>query len=776
MENTIILNKLYILSGPSGSGKSFFIEKLLEQGLSEDAVIQMEKLSQSILGTPKLKNYYMDIKKNSFNNIVKEMLTIRLSQNMATFVEHANLTDEVRKEYVDIAKRYGMECEILIFDKNEFTLQKRSNIQKLELKEQLKKFKKTSQFPYRLINDTLHYEVKPELLNTTKIDVVGDVHGLFDELIILLEKSGWKYSKENNCVTHEDPERRLLFLGDVLDRGTQSIEVLRLVKNICDNNLGSMILGNHEEKLLSTYKKYTEKGIFSHKSLSASLTLIEFLKLHKEERTSLFNFLNTCPVKVSLWVDKKSVKAINKEDDALKIGFCHAPNEMYDENFMPRSLALYGVGMRDIGDMDAVYEDNFKKGLNKHILFRGHVSNTSAQNTVFSLEDGQAFEGNLIILKLDRYLNYLKKNNWESKHEYFVKSTVKYKTNFNFNKYVKERVMLLSEMNNLVVKGLATDGWRKDESGKKQPHEDGFKVYKYSKQVHFKRLWKTNPWLEKARGLVLDSTGNIVVHPFDKLYNFGEYDVGQNINNDKRVQVIEKVNGFLGCISKHPFKEELIATTTGSIAKDAPFVQMIEEFITPELKGRLMNFFKNNNMTLMFEVVHPNDPHIIEYAEKDFGLWLIGARKRELSAKTETEDYLDMIGKKLSFKRPLWEEKSFGEVLSSLQSSQLEGFMIRDAENNDPLMKIKTNYYLVTKFVGRMGKNMVKNMFNQPEQFKENKVDEEFYPIVDKIISKISENEFNEMPQDKRVLFVREIVNETRQEFLDTPKKNKLSI
>lgn len=331
--------------------------------------------------------------------------------------------------------------------------------------------------------------------------------------------------------------------------------------------------------------------------------------------------------------------------------------------------------------------------------------------------------------------------------------------------------MLLEEMNNLVEKGLATDGWRKDETGRKKAHEDGFKVFKYSKKVHFKKLWKTNPWLEKARGLVLDKNGNIVVHPFDKLYNFGEYNVGQSLDTNKKVQVIEKVNGYLGCISKHPFKDELLLSTTGSVAKEAPFVQMINDFITPEYTKKLMNFFNHNNMTLMFEVVHPEDPHIIEYGESDYGLWLIGAREKNLNSKIESEEYLDRIAKELGFKRPKWEEETFGEVLDSLQSSQLEGFMIRDGDTHEPLMKIKTNYYLVTKFVGRMGNNMVSMMFNHSEQFKEKKVDEEFYPIVDKIISKISEKEFAEMPQGERVLFVREIVNETRNEFLSKNKE-----
>jgi predicted kinase len=780
MENKLILDKLYILSGPSGSGKTTFIEELIKQGLPEDSVIQIDKLSQSIFGTQKINKYYMDLQRNSFKSIAKEMLSIRLSQNMATFIDDANLTEQDRKEYQEIAHKHGMNSEVLIFDTDEATLQARTELPKFALKEQLKNFENKSSLPYRLINESLKYEAKPSLLNTTKLDIVGDVHGLFDELIKLLEKSGWKYLEKDNSLTHEDPERRLLFVGDIVDRGTQSMQVLKLVKNLCDKGLATLILGNHEEKLLSSYKKYKETGIFAHKSLSASLTFTDFLKLKEDEQESLFNFLKFCSVRQSVWLDKTTGKITDKENaNTFKIGVCHAPNEYYDESFMPRSLALYGAGMRDIGDMDKTYNDNYKNGSNTHILFRGHVANTSKQEHVFSLEGGQAFDGSLVILKLDRYIGYMKKNNWESKYEYFIKSTIKYKTNFNYNSYVKERVMLLNEMNNLVIQGLATDGWRRDPvSGHKMAHEDGFKVYKYSKQVHFKRLWKSNPWLEKARGLVLDAAGNIIVHPFDKLYNFGEYDVGQELPKDKKVQVIEKVNGYLGCISKHPFKDELVLSTTGSIAKDAPFVQMIADYITPELNTTLLEYFKKNNKTLMFEVVHPKDPHIIEYNEKDYGLWLIGAREKQLSAKVETEGYLDLIGQQLGFKRPKWEEKTFGEVLESLQSSELEGFMIRDAEDKDntPLMKIKTNYYLVTKFVGRMGGKMVKMMFNHSEQFKEEKVDEEFYPIVDKIISKVSESNFNEMPQLNRVNFVREIVNETRQEFLDNAKKIKLNM
>lgn len=767
MEKQLYLNSLYILSGPSGSGKTFFMEKLIKNGLPKEAVINPKEIVSLIFGVPPIIDSYSEIKKNGFKNLIKEMIDIRLSQNMTTFIDDNNLNEEIRKEFVDIAKKYGMKYEILIFNEDKNILNKRNKISLGQLNKQIEKFKINSAFNHSLVSSKDSYVLYPNLLDTEKVDVVGDIHGLFDELILCLKKCGWNHFEKENYLQHIDNTRKILFLGDIVDRGKQSIDVLELVKNTCKKGNGFLILGNHEEKLLSSYKKFKEDNVFLYKSMSSALTFFDFFKLPLEKRDELYNFLLECPIKISIWIDKKTGIVTKEENNAFKIGFVHAAIEFFNEKFLPRSLALYGNRYDTITDVDELYQKNVLSGINSHVLLRGHIPNTSQQDYVFSLEDGQAFNGNLVVMSLDKYINILKKNNWQPKFNFFDESVVRYKTEFNFNDYLKEKRMLLNEMNNLVQSELATDGCRKDESGQKKQHEDEFKIYKYSKKVHFKRLWKTNPWIEKARGLVLDKTGNIIVHPFDKLYNFGEYDIGKNVSKDKKVQVIEKVNGFLGCISKHPFKNELLLSTTGSISKDSPFVKFISDFVTPELIGKLLNFFKNNDMTLMFEVIHKDDPHIIEYSESDYGLWLIGARKKELLDKPETEDYLDDIAPKFGFKRPKWEEKAFEKVIESLQTSKIEGFLIRDSENNEPMMKIKTNYYLVTKFVGRMGKNMVKMMFNHSEQFKEEKVDEEFYPIVDKIIAKISENDFNEMPQDKRILFVREIVNETRSAFLN---------
>lgn len=80
-----------------------------------------------------------------------------------------------------------------------------------------------------------------------KIDVVGDVHGHYQELAKLLEKLG--YSKEGNTVKHPD-NRRLGFVGDFINRGPDSVKVLSLVKSLHQDGLAVAVLGNHEFRLI----------------------------------------------------------------------------------------------------------------------------------------------------------------------------------------------------------------------------------------------------------------------------------------------------------------------------------------------------------------------------------------------------------------------------------------------------------------------------------------------------------------------------------------------
>jgi protein phosphatase len=78
-------------------------------------------------------------------------------------------------------------------------------------------------------------------------DIIGDVHGCFDELIALLGKLG--YEVEGHAV--RAPEgRRAIFLGDLVDRGPRTPDVLRLVMGMVADGTALCVPGNHDMKLL----------------------------------------------------------------------------------------------------------------------------------------------------------------------------------------------------------------------------------------------------------------------------------------------------------------------------------------------------------------------------------------------------------------------------------------------------------------------------------------------------------------------------------------------
>src|ERR1019366_10599720 len=56
-------------------------------------------------------------------------------------------------------------------------------------------------------------------------DIIGDVHGCFDELRTLLEKSGYRV---DGVQVIPPAGRKAVFLGDLVDRGPKIPQVLRL--------------------------------------------------------------------------------------------------------------------------------------------------------------------------------------------------------------------------------------------------------------------------------------------------------------------------------------------------------------------------------------------------------------------------------------------------------------------------------------------------------------------------------------------------------------------
>ncbi|MCI0700299.1 MAG: metallophosphoesterase, partial [Planctomycetia bacterium] len=101
------------------------------------------------------------------------------------------------------------------------------------------------------------------------LDIIGDVHGCLRELLTLLGKLGYTLTQEKDTDEREfwkavHPEnRKLVFVGDLCDRGPDTPGVLRLVMDVMKRDAGYCVLGNHDDKLLRWFKN-PEKVKLTH--------------------------------------------------------------------------------------------------------------------------------------------------------------------------------------------------------------------------------------------------------------------------------------------------------------------------------------------------------------------------------------------------------------------------------------------------------------------------------------------------------------------------------
>ena len=73
-------------------------------------------------------------------------------------------------------------------------------------------------------------------------DIIGDIHGHARTLEALLGRLG--YSLFDGVYRH--PERKVIFLGDFIDRGPHQRGVIRIVRPMIERGSALAVMGNHE--------------------------------------------------------------------------------------------------------------------------------------------------------------------------------------------------------------------------------------------------------------------------------------------------------------------------------------------------------------------------------------------------------------------------------------------------------------------------------------------------------------------------------------------------
>lgn len=79
----------------------------------------------------------------------------------------------------------------------------------------------------------------------SRVIIIGDVHGCLTELRQLIDKVGYDQSKD-----------RLVFVGDLVDRGPDSLGVIKLIREL----KAECTVGNHDERYIR-YRKHMLKKV-----------------------------------------------------------------------------------------------------------------------------------------------------------------------------------------------------------------------------------------------------------------------------------------------------------------------------------------------------------------------------------------------------------------------------------------------------------------------------------------------------------------------------------
>lgn len=253
---------MVVVIGTSGSGKSTFCRKhfLPTEILSSDTY-------RGIISDDEDR---LDISAETFETL-QFVLDKRLALGRLTVVDATNVQKEARAPLLKLASKWHALKVAIVIDTPEDVCAARNALRPNRqfgphvLRNQRNEFRR---FFSASKGERWHkvYVIKPEDMDQIEItrerswsrnpdehgpfDLIGDVHGCLDELLALLTKLGWQTEPH----LHHPENRKLFFVGDLVDRGPNSVGVLKFVMNAVESGMALCVPGNHDIKLVKALK------------------------------------------------------------------------------------------------------------------------------------------------------------------------------------------------------------------------------------------------------------------------------------------------------------------------------------------------------------------------------------------------------------------------------------------------------------------------------------------------------------------------------------------
>jgi polynucleotide kinase-phosphatase len=301
MNITIPELSLVVLIGPSGCGKSTFARKHFKatEVLSSDfcrALASDDENNQAAT-------------KEAFE-ILHFIAAKRLAAGKLTVVDATNVQPEARKPLVALAREYHVLPVALVLNLPDRICQDRNreradrNFGPHVVRQQSQQLRRSIRNLKREGFRHIHEFSTPEEVESVVIerqplwnnrkydhgpfDIIGDVHGCFDELHTLLTKLGYQITSANDHQPYHvrHPEgRKAIFLGDLVDRGPKTPEVLKLVMSMTESGQALAVPGNHDTKLM---RKLRGRDVQITHGLAESLQQLDDEPLEFREGVATF--------------------------------------------------------------------------------------------------------------------------------------------------------------------------------------------------------------------------------------------------------------------------------------------------------------------------------------------------------------------------------------------------------------------------------------------------------------------------------------------------------
>lgn len=513
-----------------------------------------------------------------------------------------------------------------------------------------------------------HIEVIHDAPKDTPLFVVGDIQGCYRAMRELASQI-----RQENIVREKEGEgkRMIVFVGDMADRGPHDAEAVIYISALVRAKRAVLVKGNHDENLLRGLRG---EEVRSQETRSTVEELQKRLKPASIQK--IVKMLERAPAYARwehLAVVHASLLRIPRKGERL-------PSQAYN-------LMMHGARSgRFVGGRAEVWKLPQVVAHDPDILVVG--GHTHEKDPVMDMGSGAGILDTSVEIQGKLWGMYYPELELASAEEPAVLRMYRMLT----GKELPQGEDLL-----LFMEYARQQGFIDVKPG--EGDYEGLLLNTYSSITEVSNVWDTYPVLRHFRGLILDTKGNIVARPFSKTHKAGEEIPLEQLRIVPE-KVFEKLNGSL--VIAYFWKDAWRVATKFSFEN--------KDYTKPAstMLSRMNTSVFDPSRTYCFEIILPNDSHIVDYKGKQ-SLVLLNSIVTQTGVADDWEDVrktADRLGAETA--RDMTPEFLGMTIADIHRVAQEEGKFINmegvmalyeDKNGEKTFVKIKAREYSDKKFV-----------------------------------------------------------------------------